>query len=261
MKIGILSDIHEDVNSLKNALKILKNKKCDKIICLGDLAGYSVPYYHYLRSRNASEVIKIVKKECDHIVVGNHDLYSIEKIPTYKAEIKYPKNWYALDYQTKKKISKGKLYLYDEDTLNPMLTKADRQFLAKLSEFLVLNVDGLRIFISHYAFPDLVGTTRFEYSEPKELKKHFDFIKSKNCFISISGHDHKEGMYFFTPNDVKHFGFEKVKLPDTPVWLHGPSVANGTFANGVMIFDTKNKTIQAIPLNSVKHQLPDWRKL
>jgi predicted phosphodiesterase len=261
MKLGIISDIHEDVNSLKNALKILKNKRCDKIICLGDMTGYSVPYYRYLRSRNASEIIKIIRKECDYIVVGNHDLYSIKKIPKFKAGVKYPQNWYNLDYQTKKKLSKGKVYLYDEDTLPPMLKKTDKEFISKLSEFMVLNVDGLNIFISHYAYPDFVGTTKFEYSNPKELKNHFDFIKKKGCSVSISGHDHKEGAWIFTPKEVKHLGFKKIKLPDSPVWFHGPSVANGTFANGVMIFDTKNKTIQVIPLNSPKHQPPDWRKL
>jgi predicted phosphodiesterase len=261
MKIGIISDIHEDISSLKQAIKILKYKKCNQIICLGDLAGYSVPYYHYLRSRNANEVIKTIKKECSHIVVGNHDLYSIKKIPEFKAGIKYPENWYDLDYQTKKKFSKSKLYLYDENTLNPMLSKRNKEFLSKISEYLILNVDGLNIFISHYAYPDLVGTTKFEPSQPNHLKKHFDFIKKQNCSISISGHDHKEGMWIFTPKEVKHFTFEKVRLPDSQVWLHGPSVANGTFANGIMILDTKDKTIQAIPLNSAKHQLPSWRKL
>ena len=96
MKIGFVSDIHEDINSLKEALRILDFQKCDKIVCLGDIVGYSVPFYGFLSSRNASEVIELLKKKCDIIVAGNHDLFAIRKLPKYKAGFKYPKNWYTL---------------------------------------------------------------------------------------------------------------------------------------------------------------------
>jgi len=37
MKIGIISDIHGNIEALDNVLKELKNNKVEKIICLGDL--------------------------------------------------------------------------------------------------------------------------------------------------------------------------------------------------------------------------------
>ncbi len=37
MKIGVISDIHGNINALEAVLEDLKNKKVEKIICLGDI--------------------------------------------------------------------------------------------------------------------------------------------------------------------------------------------------------------------------------
>ena len=37
MKIGVISDIHGNINEMEAVLKELKNKNIDKIICLGDV--------------------------------------------------------------------------------------------------------------------------------------------------------------------------------------------------------------------------------
>ena len=37
MKIGVISDIHGNINAMEAVLKELKNKNIDKIICLGDV--------------------------------------------------------------------------------------------------------------------------------------------------------------------------------------------------------------------------------
>lgn len=41
MKIGVISDIHGNINALDAVLKELENKNIDKIVCLGDLIGRS----------------------------------------------------------------------------------------------------------------------------------------------------------------------------------------------------------------------------
>lgn len=41
MKIGIISDIHGNIDSLEAVLKEFENIKVDKIICLGDFIGRS----------------------------------------------------------------------------------------------------------------------------------------------------------------------------------------------------------------------------
>ena len=41
MKIGIISDIHGNIDALENVLKELGKNKVEKIICLGDLIRWS----------------------------------------------------------------------------------------------------------------------------------------------------------------------------------------------------------------------------
>ena len=157
MKIGIISDIHEDIKRLKEAFVILRKEKCRKIVCLGDFTGYSVPFCGFLQSRNARGVIKLLKKNGVSILSGNHDLFSIKKLPKNRTGFPFPKNWYSLNFQTRHKLSKGKVYLYEDHTLPPLLKKEDKQFIRQLPEYLVKKCGNLKILFSHYAFPDLVG--------------------------------------------------------------------------------------------------------
>ena len=262
MKIGLVSDIHEDIKHLKEAFVILRKQKCEQIICLGDFTGYSVPYYGFLWSRNAHEVIEMLKKNCNFTLVGNHDLFSIRKLPKNKAGFPYPKKWYSLDYQTRQKLSKNKVYLYEDNELPALLTKEDEKFIRQLPEYVIKRYGDKNILFSHYAFPDLVGTTTIEPKTPKDAKKHFAFMKKQGCRLGISGHDHKEGMTVFTEKEVREIPFnKKVKLTDEPTWLHGPSVVNGSLANGVLFLDTDKMEIMVIPLKTKKHVTPEWRKL
>ena len=41
MNIGIISDIHGNIDALDSVLKKLEEKQVDKIICLGDIIGRS----------------------------------------------------------------------------------------------------------------------------------------------------------------------------------------------------------------------------
>ena len=41
MKIGIISDIHGNIDALNSVLKELEKEKVDRIICLGDSIGRS----------------------------------------------------------------------------------------------------------------------------------------------------------------------------------------------------------------------------
>jgi UDP-2,3-diacylglucosamine pyrophosphatase LpxH len=286
MKIGIISDIHEDIKRLKEAFIILKKQKCEQIICLGDFSGYSVPYYGFLWSRNAHEVIKIIKNSCSITIVGNHDLNAAKKVPKYKAGFEYPKNYYSLNFFEKKAISersnasyinknqsatpssatnkrdKASIYLYENNELPALLTKEDIKYIKSLPEFLIKKFGQLQVCFSHYAYPDLTGSTSFEPVTPSDVSEHFAFMKKHGCRLGISGHDHKEGIMIFTENEVREIPFNKnVKLTSNLTWLHGPSVANGTFANGVLYFDTDKMHIKAIPLKTKKHIAPEWRKL
>ena len=72
--LGIISDVHEDIEQLKQALAKLDG--CNSIVCLGDLIGYRVDKACYLSSRDAHAVVEMIKDRCEFCVVGNHDLHS-----------------------------------------------------------------------------------------------------------------------------------------------------------------------------------------
>ncbi len=257
MKIGIVSDIHEDVKRLKEAFTILHKEGCGQIVCLGDFTGYdfidsNVTYSGFLESRDSHEVIEMLKKECEFTLSGNHDLYSIKKLPQHKANFPYPENWYSLDYKTRQKLSKDKIHLYEHNSLSPLLTKEDMLFIENLPEYIIKKYNNLKIIFSHYAYPDLTGHTKFTPTTSKDAQEHFIFMKKNGCTLGISGHDHSDGIKIFTEDTVSEVPFnETVKLTNKMTWLHGPCVVNGGLPNGFLILDTDKMELKALPLKSI----------
>jgi diadenosine tetraphosphatase ApaH/serine/threonine PP2A family protein phosphatase len=65
MLIRVLSDIHGNLSALKAVLEDPAGLKADNTICLGDTLGYG---------SHPVECMNIVRKECDEVLAGNHDL-------------------------------------------------------------------------------------------------------------------------------------------------------------------------------------------
>lgn len=63
-KIAVISDIHGNIPALEAVLKDIKLKGIESIVCLGDLVG---------KGPHSSEAIEIIRKECEHVVMGNWD--------------------------------------------------------------------------------------------------------------------------------------------------------------------------------------------
>ena len=74
MKIGIISDIHSNVQALKAVLKEFNKIKVDKIICCGDIIGIGP---------NPEEAVQMLikKRECLISVRGNHEKYFTDGLP------------------------------------------------------------------------------------------------------------------------------------------------------------------------------------
>ncbi len=82
MIIGILSDIHSNLEALEKSLSILSSKKIDEIFCLGDIVGYGA---------NPKECLKLIRENAKYFVIGNHDqvaydLLNISDFSRYAAE-------------------------------------------------------------------------------------------------------------------------------------------------------------------------------
>jgi len=73
MKIGILSDIHSNLEALTEAMKWLDEQKVDDVVCLGDVVGYGP---------NPNECCEIVSSASSATLLGNHDAAVIGAMST-----------------------------------------------------------------------------------------------------------------------------------------------------------------------------------
>jgi predicted phosphodiesterase len=247
MRIAIISDIHEDIINLEKAFHKIEKLNCDKIYCLGDISGYGIHNYHYFERRNASECLKHVKNNCEIVVLGNHDLQAIQKIPISNRNFIFPKNWYNLDYQEKKQLSNNKLWLY-EDELNPLYSKEDISFLKSKNEFEVIQIDNDNLLFSHYVYPNLTGSLKEFSFENGDYNSHFKFIKKHHCNLSFSGHEHADGLLIITEKGIIQRNFSSYKLVNNNAAVIVPAIVKGKKRSGFIIFDSDNSEIEAIKL-------------
>ncbi len=248
MKVGFVTDIHEDISNLELGIKILYDNNCDEIICLGDIVGFAIPFYKNITSRDADACVTKVKSCCSSVVIGNHDLYAIKKLPANKAGFNYPDNWYFLDYETRARLAKNKIWLYEDNEVPCSLSKESISFLNSLSETKVINTNSLPFLISHFCYPDFSGSSIHFPAEGFHLKNHFTFAEENNCRISFSGHGHPEGCLVGNSERIYNLGFGIHNINDEPLWIVAPSIAKTSRKNGVLIFNSNLMQLQIIPL-------------
>lgn len=257
MKLGIISGIHEDIIHLEEAIELLKSHGCEKLICLGDIVGYTVPYYGFFNSRNAHASVEIVKKTCDIAVLGNHDALAVKKIPK-NTLFSYPENWYSLSPYEKSMVGKEEVWDY-LDELPALLEPDDEKFLSSLPEYSIQHFDSINILLSHYVMPNVIGDSQKWSAGENGMEKHFAFMKTNDCQISIFAHDLQSGVRIFhEEGETENLPFGKHALEDFPLALNSSWVANGTEENGVLVLDTQDLSFEAIPLNTPPHAVPDW---
>jgi predicted phosphodiesterase len=250
MKFGILSDIHEDLDSLRIALDIFSERKCDELVCLGDILGYDSNFYQKIKNRNASECISIVQNYFKYVVIGNHDLYAIKKIPQQLNGFIYPEHWYDLDIEQRRTLSNRKIWLYENEELNIPLTSSEMVYLDSLPEYIITESSDLRIHFSHSIFPDLTGSNFFRLHNLWELRSHFEYMKSGKLSVGFSGHMHSNKLIVTTRNKIKQLPYNKSFIEDEPTQFLCPCIANGKGKCGLIIADTNKKEIEAIEINN-----------
>ncbi len=71
-KIGILGDIHSNIEALRAVLKALDAEGVARLACTGDVVGYGA---------SPCECIALVRERCETVVAGNHDFGAVGKKP------------------------------------------------------------------------------------------------------------------------------------------------------------------------------------
>ncbi len=253
MKIAIITDIHEDIITLKKCIISFEKLSCDIIVCLGDIVGYSKSYYDYIDTRDAEECVNIIKRNCDIVTIGNHDLNAIGKLPVYKANTKYPEYWFELSTFQKRNLLASKVWLYEDESPHNLSPK-NIEYLNSLKEYEILKLEETNILFSHFIYPNFTGSNRkFPFFE-RDMNKHFNFISENNCACSIFGHLHpfqplissksKFSLLSFFNSAFKNVMVEIQQINTSQKTAYSiPSLTNNKYNNKLAILDTKNMTL------------------
>ena len=259
MKLGIISDIHEDINSLKKAFNVLEENSCDEIICLGDIVGVCIHYKKFVEQRDAEECLRLVKEKCKYVLAGNHDLFAAKKIPHFRGGFNFPENWYSLEMTERQALSGGSVWLYEDELLTE-ISKEWCDYIASLPEYIMIERDNLKLLFSHFLSPDITGSSTTFPTNKTNLTAHFDFVRKLHCTIAVCGHVHAEGIirsmeaaipslsFLQKPFVFLHYG--DYRLPRKMQCLAVPAVANTDKQSGVAMIDTHKRKIHTFKINN-----------
>jgi predicted phosphodiesterase len=241
MRYAIISDIHEDIVNLRKTFVKIEKYGVDKIVCLGDISGFSVRHYSFMDSRNAGECLDMVRGKCNIIIAGNHELHAVGKPPGITPLFSYPDNWYENDFPTRLRLSEDQVWLYDIDELDALYSHEDKVFIKSLPEFKTEN----DILFTHYLYPNLTGSAKQLCFKEDKLQEHKNFTATQGCKVSFSGHQHYPGLLIAAEKQivVKRFN-RKVRLAGATSVLV-PPVARNSGGSGFCIFDADQLTIEA----------------
>jgi len=151
MRYIIFSDLHSNLEALKQFEKEISSISFDRLVCLGDIVGYGA---------DPNSCIDWVRNHADIIIAGNHDLAVVEK-----TDVSYFNNYAirACEWTKKKLTPKNRRFL----ELLPMDKKADRIYWVHASPY---------------------QPARWHYIVNKRgAEKHF---KSFDMPLSFVGHSH-----------------------------------------------------------------------
>ncbi|MBN2633011.1 MAG: metallophosphoesterase family protein [Bacteroidales bacterium] len=189
MRVGIITDIHENEAALAEALKMAEASKCDELACLGDIVGFDTRFFKYSQNKSASACVKMIRSGCKWIVAGNHDLNAAQRFPSFSEGFLFPADWFDKKGTERKKTSSGKVWCYENDA-PPDLGEKEIEFLKGLPEFIATEEPGIPCMFSHYIFPDLSGSTT-QYAERRnQMKRHWEFMENHKTSFSFIGHSH-----------------------------------------------------------------------
>jgi predicted phosphodiesterase len=255
MKIGIITDIHENTEMLAEALRLASVHKCDEIACLGDIAGYDQRFYEFNTRRSAKTCLDLVRSNCRWIVPGNHDLFAAKRIPSYTNGFTYPDKWFQMNSIERKKISEGKVWCYEGEAQND-LGEDDLSFLSSLPEHIIQPFKGINCLFSHYIFPDFTGSTTQYIERNNHLSRLWDFMDLHQIRYSFSGHSHNHfaGMAYRGGRSflkaIYSVPYHSINLGNEVLMILLPPLAGEKGRTGFSIVDYDNLKLEIIALNT-----------
>lgn len=166
MKIGIITDIHSNIQALNAVLEEFERIKVDKIICCGDIIGIGI---------NPEETVQELLKKRNMLIAvrGNHEQYFLKGLP--------------------KKVHDDKRKFNNEEIENhkwnhSKLSEESKKFLSDLKLFQNIEIEGKRFYIVHYPQKD-DGTYKNHIKNPTIIE-YKEMFKDNDADIFLFGHTH-----------------------------------------------------------------------
>lgn len=158
MKLGIITDVHNNLTALKAVTEYFEQQKCEKVVCCGDIIGIG-PY--------PEATVQYMMRIPNLVAVrGNHDRYLIEGMS---------KN---MDY--------GEMLHHKWE--HSMLSEASVDFLRSLTYRKDITIGMFKIAIMHYCMDSNNHYINYKTNPSEEdLKRMFFDVE---CDIILYGHDH-----------------------------------------------------------------------
>lgn len=166
MKLGIITDIHGNIEAFNKVLKKIECEDVNKIICLGDAVGGG--------AKSEQVMQKIINlKDKIIFVQGNHEGYILNGLPEFVHDDKRKTS------ETEKNRVNFERQRLSESTIN---------FIKNQTKEKTLNIENTKIFITHYPRKK-DGSFKHFYKKPtaKECQQIFD---EPDADIYLYGHTH-----------------------------------------------------------------------
>jgi len=222
---------------------------------ISPFSGFDDRFYSFRFSRNLNFCIDLIKNNCKIIIAGNHDLNHLRRLPSYNGVFSFPANWYDITAEERKFLSKGKVWLYDNDEPINCFDKFN-ELLAENKDKYLLEIDGINILLTHSISPDISGIIAKKPNRYDDFAQHLQLLTTENCTIGISGHLHPNGLLRIDEKKIYNPKFSELELPHKGhMQFICPCIADGMQDNGYTVLDSNNRTIESYPLRTPRNNL------
>ncbi|HBL83966.1 MAG: hypothetical protein A2Y17_04025 [Clostridiales bacterium GWF2_38_85] len=164
MKIGIITDVHNNVLALIEILKKFDAENCEKIICCGDIIG--IGPYPEQTVRKIMEIPELLA------VKGNHDRYFVESMPT--------------DIPNDEYMELGEMEHHKWE--HKLLSKQSYDFLKSLPLRIDIVIENVKITILHYCMNK--QNKYVKITKNPTIQDCYNMFYDIDSGVIIYGHDH-----------------------------------------------------------------------
>ncbi|MGV8984466.1 metallophosphoesterase family protein [Clostridium sp.] len=204
MKIGIFTDVHNNVIALNSILQLFEEKGCDEILCCGDIIGIG-PFPEETVQRIKS--LKNIK-----CVLGNHEKYLINGI-----KVPYPDGMYeneALHHEWE----------------HSLLSDDSKNYIKRLPYTLHINREKIKIAVVHYSIND--ENSYINFTPNPNITDCTKMFSNIDADIIFYGHDHAGSIVY--GNDKIYFNCGSLGCTST---------CEGIAQGGILTIDKQKPTL------------------